>query len=56
MMLTIPVRAQMWLGGEFGLFYRDSRYSAPELKDAKQRNPEARVFLAFRPDLGSGGG
>jgi hypothetical protein len=55
LMLTVPVRARMWLGGEFGLFYRDSRYSAPELEDAKQRNPEARVFLAFRPDLGPGG-
>jgi hypothetical protein len=52
LMLTVPVRRGMWLGGEFALFYRDSRYSAPELIDAKQRNPEARVFLAVRPDLG----
>ena len=51
LMLTVPFRTGMWLGGEFALFYRDSRYSAPELIDAKQRNPEVRVFLAFRPDL-----
>ena len=54
LMLTVPVRARMWLGGEFGLFYRDSRYSAPELIDARQRHPEVRVFLAVRPDLGAG--
>jgi hypothetical protein len=53
LILTVPVRTRMWLGGEFGLFYRDSRYSAPELIDAKQRNPEVRVFLALRPDLGT---
>ncbi len=54
LMLTVPIPAGIWLGSEFALFYRDSRYSAPELKDAKQQNPEVRVFLAFRPDLGRG--
>jgi hypothetical protein len=54
LMLTVPLRHGVWLGSEGGLFYRDSRYSAPELIDAKQRNPELRVFAAFRPDLSGG--
>ncbi len=48
--LLIPIGESWGIGGDARIFYRDSRYSLPELEDTTQRVPEVRVFLTW--DLG----
>ncbi len=46
----MPVTKKLAIGADAWLFYRDSNYDSPELEDKSQRNPEARLYLAW--DLG----
>jgi hypothetical protein len=48
--LIVPIGGTWGIGADARLFYRDSKYSLPELEDTTQRNPELRVFLTW--DLG----
>jgi len=48
--LQVPVTRRLAIGADSWLFYRDSNYDSPELEDKHQRNPEARLYLAW--DLG----
>ena len=48
--LNVPVTKKLAIGADAWLFYRDSNYDSPELEDKTQRNPEARLYLAW--DLG----
>jgi hypothetical protein len=47
----LPIyKRKIGLGAEALVLLRNSHYSSPILRDRDQRNPEARVYLAF--DLG----
>ena len=48
--LLIPFGDTWGIGADTRLFYRDSSYTSPLLRDRTQRNPEVRVFLTW--DLG----
>jgi hypothetical protein len=48
--LLIPVARTLGIGADWELFYRDSKYSLELLRDRTQRNPVARLYLAW--DLG----
>ena len=43
---VVPVNDRFGIGFDANLFYRDSKYDAPDLIDQTQRNPELRVYLA----------
>lgn len=47
--VTVPVREKMSVGFDSWLFLRNSNYDSPELIDQSQRNPEARIYLAWTP-------
>jgi hypothetical protein len=48
--VLMPLGQTLGIGADWELFYRDSRYSLPILKDRTQRNPAVRLFLTW--DLG----
>lgn len=48
--LFIPIHGKLGLGADGLVVLRKSYYSAPDLEDKDQRNPEFRIYLAF--DLG----
>ena len=49
--LFIPLfKGKVGLGADGLVLLRKSHYSSPGFKDHDQRNPEARIYLAF--DLG----
>jgi hypothetical protein len=45
--LTIPLYRSLGVGGDGIMFFRKSRYSLPQFADIDQRNPQARVFIAW---------
>jgi len=45
--LVIPLWGRLGIGGDGYVFLRKSRYSFPGFDDIDQRNPQARVFLAW---------
>ena len=45
--LLIPFGDTWGIGADARLFFRDSQYGDPRLKDRTQRVPEARVFLTW---------
>jgi hypothetical protein len=46
--LFIPLyKGQLGLGADGLVLLRNSHYSSPLLRDRDQRNPEARVYLAW---------
>ena len=44
--IVIPVNDRLGIGFDGGLFFRNSKYDAPDLVDRTQRIPELRVYLA----------
>jgi hypothetical protein len=48
--LLVPIGESWGIGADARIFYRDSRYSLPELEDTTQRVPEVRLFMTW--DLG----
>ena len=46
----MPIGESWGIGADARIFYRDSRYSLPELEDTTQRVPEVRLFMTW--DLG----
>jgi hypothetical protein len=49
--LFVPIfKRKVGLGADGLVLLRKSYYTSPDLKDRDQRNPEARIYLAF--DLG----
>jgi hypothetical protein len=45
--LVIPIRGRFGFGADGFVFLRKSRFSFPGFRDIDQRNPQARVFLAW---------
>jgi hypothetical protein len=43
----IPVTDRIGIDADWFLFFRKSRYDSPDLQDKSQRNPEARLSLAW---------
>ena len=48
--LLVPIGESWGIGADARIFYRDSRYSLPELEDTTQRVPEVRLYMTW--DLG----
>jgi len=44
---AVPVTRNFGIGMDAELFYRDSKYSAPELEDRTQRNPVVKLYGAW---------
>jgi len=48
--INVPITQNFALGADGIVFYRDSKYSAENLEDRTQRNPEVRLYVTW--DLG----
>lgn len=44
-----PIRKGTSIGGDVGVFLRNSDYSLPVVSDIRQRNPQMRFFLVWSP-------